>query len=42
MDVNALLPQVWQNSVNTFWNGVWLAHMPSWFAFNAVIDYNEF
>ena len=29
MDVNALLPQVWQNSVNTFWNGVWLAHMPS-------------
>lgn len=22
MDVNALLPQVWQNSVNTFWNGV--------------------
>jgi hypothetical protein len=23
MDVNALLPQVWQNSVNTFWNGVW-------------------
>jgi hypothetical protein len=23
LDVNALLPQVWQNSVNTFWNVAW-------------------
>jgi hypothetical protein len=25
MDVNALLTQVWQNSINTFWNGVWVS-----------------
>jgi hypothetical protein len=25
MDLETLLPQVWQNSVNMFWNGVWVS-----------------